>query len=229
MPTAQATTSGRPHAPREPFATARVRLIERLHHVGFDELLVARAVAFAHRRRALVASDEDAERHRLLRIVEARDARVLVEDDGELHLVALHEGGHLGDRSGPSIATPTTMSPRGLFAAYIARRCGNSALQGSQNVDQKSSKMTSLPRWSARRNVLPSTSLAVKSERDLPPERSAAPFVPGGARRGRRACRRAAAGEADSAASGRADRRTRARSRAVFHGEAAQLHLAAIG
>src|SRR5580704_3370929 len=73
-------------------------LIERLHHVGFDELLVARAVPLAHRRRALVASDEDTEWHRLLRVVEARDARVLVEDDGELHPVPLDEGRHLGDR-----------------------------------------------------------------------------------------------------------------------------------
>src|SRR5580692_9694365 len=36
-------------------------------------------------------------------------------------------------------------------------------MQGSHHVAQKSRRTTSLPRWSLRRNVLPSTSRAAKS------------------------------------------------------------------
>src|ERR1019366_10156932 len=83
--------------------------------------------------------------------------------------------------SGPSMATPTTSSPLARCASYIARRCGNSALQGSQNVDQKSSSTTSLPRWSLRRNVFPETSLPVKSGARVPAAVAGAPWVDAGA------------------------------------------------
>src|SRR6185312_345008 len=55
-----------------------------------------------------------------------------------------------------------------LSASYIARRCGNSALQGSQYVAQKSRSTTSLPRWSLSRNVCPDVSRPVKSGARVP-------------------------------------------------------------
>ena len=74
---------------------------ERPLDVRRDELLLTGVVSLTHHEDVPVARDEHAERHRFLRVIEARDVRVVVQDDGKVDSVTPDEGGHLGDRLRP--------------------------------------------------------------------------------------------------------------------------------
>src|SRR5258708_27419126 len=100
------------------------RLVEHPQDIGADELLVSRIVPFANDRDAAVSRDKDAERHRLFRIVQAGNVRVLVEDHGEIDAISFAEPWHVGYRLGAIHCDADHEKPLGLAPLVERPRLG---------------------------------------------------------------------------------------------------------